>query len=94
MLDGASPAAFDPLFFKAIETEGVLAPRSAVALFGRTGARGVRGVRGSGADADRGDREGYAAGVGGGVAAGLRCLGIVRTPRYRERGCGWPPANI
>ena len=26
MLDGASPAAFDPLFFKAIETEGVLAP--------------------------------------------------------------------
>jgi hypothetical protein len=26
MLDGASPAAFDPLFFKTIETEGVLAP--------------------------------------------------------------------
>ena len=26
MLDGASPAAFDPLFFKAIETEGVLTP--------------------------------------------------------------------
>ena len=26
MLDGASPATFDPLFFKAIETEGVLAP--------------------------------------------------------------------
>src|SRR5271170_3496789 len=26
MLDGASPAAFDPLFFKAIETEGVLVP--------------------------------------------------------------------
>jgi len=26
MLDGASPAAFDPLFYKAIDTEGVLAP--------------------------------------------------------------------
>jgi len=26
MLDGASPAVFDPVFFKAIETEGVLAP--------------------------------------------------------------------
>lgn len=26
MLDGARPAAFDPLFFKTIETEGVLAP--------------------------------------------------------------------
>ena len=26
MLDGASRAAFDPLFFKTIETEGVLAP--------------------------------------------------------------------
>ena len=26
MLDGAPPAAFDPLFFQAIETEGVLAP--------------------------------------------------------------------
>ena len=26
MLDGASPAAFDPLFFKVIGTEGVLAP--------------------------------------------------------------------
>jgi len=26
MLDGASPAAFDPMFFQAIETEGVLAP--------------------------------------------------------------------
>jgi hypothetical protein len=26
MLDGASPAAFDPLFFKTIATEGVLAP--------------------------------------------------------------------
>ena len=26
MLDGASPMAFDPLFFKAIETEGVLTP--------------------------------------------------------------------
>jgi hypothetical protein len=26
MLDGAQPAAFDPLFFKAIDTEGVLAP--------------------------------------------------------------------
>jgi hypothetical protein len=26
MLDGAQPAAFDPLFFKAIQTEGVLAP--------------------------------------------------------------------
>jgi hypothetical protein len=26
MLDGASPSAFDPLFFKTIETEGVLAP--------------------------------------------------------------------
>ena len=26
MVDGASPAAFDPLFFKTIETEGVLDP--------------------------------------------------------------------
>lgn len=40
MLDGASPAAFDPLFFKTIDTEGVLAqdPLQALrdpAAFGR-----------------------------------------------------------
>ena len=41
MLDGASPSAFDPLFFKMIETPGVLAPferlggRIPIALDGR-----------------------------------------------------------
>ena len=35
MLDGASPAAFDPMFFQAIETEGVLAPFQRLGRYGR-----------------------------------------------------------